>query len=234
MAIDSKKVKEFWDARASRLNKVSFESIANLEEDPKNLDLKIRLETDKVCSYLGSIEGKTILDLGAGVGQWAFRFLERGAKSVVAVEYSAALAEIGRDEAQRRGATNLSFVVSPAEEFASDKSFDIIYISGLFVYMNDEQADRLVERVRGFCSRSTVIVLRDGTSILQSRHELNNVRSAHLDAMYSAVYRTREEYRGLFAKHGLSISSDENMFDEGCPLNKYPETRLRVYRLAVA
>jgi hypothetical protein len=25
------------------------------------------------------------------------------------------------------------------------------------------------------------------------------------------------------------LRRDENVFDEGCPLNKYPETRLRIY-----
>ena len=62
-----------------------------------------------------------MLDLGAGVGQWSFRFVERGASQVTAVEDPADLAEIGRREAQRRGVLNLQFVVSPAEAFTTDK-----------------------------------------------------------------------------------------------------------------
>lgn len=233
MAIDPAEVKKFWDARASRLDQVPFESIANLEEDPKYLGLKIQIETDIVFSYLGAVHGKTILDLGAGVGQWALRFVERGARLVVAVEFSEALAQIGRDEAQRRGVANLEFVVAPAEHFVSEKLFDVVFISGLFVYLNDFEANQLVERVRRACSANTVVVLRDGTSVLSMRHEINNVRSEQLDSLYSAIYRTRRDYKALFANHGLRIVADQDIFNEGNPLNKFPETRLRIYRIAV-
>ena len=33
---------------------------------------------------------------------------------------------------------------------------------------------------------------------------------------------------------GFDLIEDENMFDDGCPLNKYPETRLRIYRFRPA
>ena len=97
--IDKEKVKAFWDARAKTLGAVAFDSIANLEQDPDDLAVKVRLESEKVFAYLPQVAGKTVLDLGAGVGQWVFRFVERGAAQVTAVEYSAELAEIGRREA---------------------------------------------------------------------------------------------------------------------------------------
>lgn len=229
MAIDRHKVKAFWDERAKKLNSVSFESIANLEEDPKNLELKIQLETAKVFAYLGSVNGKSIVDLGAGVGQWTFRFAEGGASLITAVEYSADLARIGRQEAARRGLSNVEFVVSPAEEFAPQRKYDIVYISGLFVYMNDDQADKFVKLLPSLCTPGAMVLLRDGTSILGRRYEINDRKSEHLQTMYSATYRTREQYLELFEREGFRLVKDENMFDEGCPLNKYPETRLRIY-----
>lgn len=232
MAIDKNKVKAFWDARAQKLNKVSFESIANLEEDPKNLELKITLETAKVFDYLGDVAGRSIVDIGAGVGQWTFRFFERGAGWVTAVEYSADLAEIGRKEAARRNAQNVEFVVSPAEEFQAKRAYDIVFISGLFVYMNDDQAEKFAAGLSSLCSPQSVVLLRDGTSILDRRHEIDDRRSEHLQAMYSATYRTRAQYLDLFVRNGFELQRDENMFDESCPLNKYPETRLRIYRFA--
>ncbi len=227
--IDEKLIKEFWDGRASTYKDLAFESIANLEQDPENLKLKIELETTKVQAYLGLVEGKSILDLGAGVGQWAFRFIDAGARNVLAVEYSAPLAEIGMAEASRRGVDNLEFVVSGAERFHREGTFDIVFISGLFVYMNDEQADMLASNLAAFCHAGSIILLRDGTA-LDARYEINNRMSDHLQTKYSAVYRTRQEYVDLFDRHGFTLLRDENMFDEGCPLNKYPETRLRIYR----
>lgn len=229
--IDQDKVKSFWDARAKTYENLAFESIANLEQDADNLQLKIQLETKKVGDFLGSVSGMSVLDLGAGVGQWAFRFAEAGARLVTAVEYSAPLAEIGQAEANRRNLGNVRFVVSSAENYSSPQTHDLIYISGLFVYMNDDQAERLVHNLSSFCHDQTLVLLRDGTA-LNARHEINDRMSDHLQSRYSATYRTRQEYIDLFNQHGFVLQRDENMFDEGCRLNKYPETRLRVFRFA--
>lgn len=231
--IDEVKVKRFWDSRASTYKSLPFESIANLEQDPANLDLKIRLETEKVFRWLGDIEGRSVLDLGAGVGQWAFRFAERGARHVTAVEYSEPLVDIGRAEASERGLTNLEFVASPAETFVPRRTYDVVFISGLFVYMTDGQADALLGNLPRACGPDSIVLLRDGTGI-EKRHEIDDRPSDHLKTMYSATYRTRNEYAGLFETAGFHLVEDENMFDEGCPLNKYPETRLRIYRFRPA
>jgi ubiquinone/menaquinone biosynthesis C-methylase UbiE len=229
--IDKGKVKAFWDARAQSFGAVDFNSIANLEQDAENLALKVRLESEKVFEYLQSVESRTILDLGAGVGQWAFRFVERGAAQVTAVEYSAELAEIGRREAARRGIRNLDFIVSAAEEFVASNTFDIVFISGLFVYMNDDQAEALVRRLPDWCRDDSRVLLRDGTGVI-ARHEINDRLSEHLQTRYSATYRTAAEYENLFARHGFAVHRHENMFADDCVLNKYPETRLRIYDIS--
>ena len=226
--MDKKKVKDFWDNRARKYQSLPFESIVNLEEDPKNLELKISLETEKVFNWLGNIEGFRILDLGAGVGQWAFRLVERGAESVIAVEYSPDLVEIGRQEAKQRKLSNVEFIVSPAEDFVTSSDFDVIFISGLFVYMDDDQAAKLMDNISAACHSTTKVLLRDGTAI-EGRFEINNRMSEHLQTEYSASYRSRQEYFEIFESRGFKLLRDENMFDEGCPLNKYPETRLRIY-----
>ena len=120
--------------------------------------------------------------------------------------------------------------MSPAEDFQAKRTYDIVFISGLFVYMNDDQAEKFAASLPALCSPQTVVLLRDGTSILEHRHEIDNRRSEHLQAMYSATYRTRAQYLDLFTRNGLELRRDENMFDESCPLNKYPETRLRIYQ----
>jgi SAM-dependent methyltransferase len=226
--IDKDKVKAFWDARAATYERLNFDSIANLEQDPENLALKTRLESEKVFQYLGDLHGKTILDLGAGVGQWAFRFIDRGAASVTAVEYSAALASVGRTEATRRGITNVDFVVSAAEDFLTPTQFDIVFISGLFVYMNDDQSTRFMLNLPTFCRGSTSVLLRDGTGI-EGRHEINDKLSGHLGVRYSATYRTADDYLRMFDAAGFACVKHENMFTDECVLNKYRETRLRIY-----
>lgn len=231
MAIDPHDVKAFWDARADTYGNLPFESIANLEQDPSNLALKINHESEKVFAYIGDCYKKSIVDLGAGVGQWAFRFVQRHAGRVVAVEFSARLAEIGRLECERRGIDNVDFVVSSAEEFDTSEKFDLVFVSGLFVYLNEDQANVLCSRLPEMCAPSGRIIVRDGTGH-QTHFELHNAHSDHLNTRYSAIYRTRDEYESLFAQHGMSLLRDEDMFPAGSPLNKYQETRLRLYEFA--
>lgn len=226
--IDPDKVKKFWDGRAAALGVVAFESVANLEQDRDNLKLKIDDETSKVFAWLPSPEGRSVLDLGAGVGQWTFRFAERGAAQILAVEYSEGLAQIGQAEACRRGFEQVTFEVCAAESFDTDQCFDLVFISGLFVYLNDDQADALLLRLGRFVAPDGLLMVRDGTGVL-SRHEIDDHYSEHLGGQYSATYRTRDQYLTAIETCGFELIRDENMFPEGHPLNKYPETRLHLF-----
>jgi hypothetical protein len=96
--------------------------------------------------------------------------------------------------------------------------------------MNDDQAEKLVSGLARFCHANTTVLLRDGTGIA-SRHEISNRFSQHLQTDYSATYRTAEQYATLFNRYGFRFLRHENMFDEDCVLNKYPETRLRIYEI---
>jgi SAM-dependent methyltransferase len=229
--IDKDKVKNFWDSRADSYRSLPFESIVNLEQDPAALELKVALETAKVFEWLGSLMGLRILDFGAGIGQWTFRFVARKAKQVIAVEYSARLAEIGRREAEVRKLENVEFIVAAAEDYESEKKFDLIFISGLLIYLNDDQIEKFMSNLPKMCHSATRIILRDGTGIF-GRHEINDRHSDHLDTNYSAIYRSREEYETLFLNAGFSLLRDEDMFLDSCSLNKYPETRLRLYEFS--
>lgn len=226
--IDPDKVREFWESRAATLGQVAFESIANLEQDPQNLRLKIDDETRKVFDWLPPLQGLRVLDLGAGVGQWSFRLADRGAAEVVAVEYASGLVEIGRAEVARRQCRTVRFVESSAEAYEADRPFDLVFISGLFVYLNDDQADRLLARLPAMVAPGGTLLLRDGTGRF-ARHEIDDRPSAHLGRNYSATYRTREQYIAAVQARGFACRRDDNMFPEGHPLNKYPETRLRLY-----
>ncbi len=123
---------------------------------------------------------------------------------------------------QARDAADLDAIL---EDYAPD----CVFISGLFVYLTDEQAARLMANVRRLVKPGGTLVLRDGTSILPVRHQIVDRFSEILKAYYSAVYRTAPEYHALFADAGFTLVRDGQVFPEGCPLNKFAETRLRYY-----
>lgn len=227
--IDSEKVNDFWEKRALVLGNVEFESIANLEENHDDLLLKIKDETSKIFGWLPNIKNLKILDLGAGVGQWAFRFAELEAKHVYAVERSSGLVKIGRNEISKRSLNNISFIECAAEDFSTHETFDLVFISGLFVYLNPEQYNKILNNISNFLSQDGLLLIRDGMSIQNEQYEINNQYSEHLNTMYSAVYRTREEYISSIENNSFCLLHDENMFPEGHKLNKYKETRLHLF-----
>jgi 2-polyprenyl-3-methyl-5-hydroxy-6-metoxy-1,4-benzoquinol methylase len=230
--IDAEKVKSFWLTRGEKWGQLPFESIANLEEKADLLQLKLTLEQEKIMPLLPLNSETTVLDLGAGVGQWTFRFAPL-VKHVIAVEYMDALAEIGRIEARKRNLTNVEFITSPAETFQTTKQFEVIFISGLFVYLNPTQSQQLVDNLTKFIKPSGLILVRDGTSILQHAHHINNKFSTILNENYSAYYRTRDQYLSLFNESNFDLIQDGQVFAEDCPLNKFPETRLWYYLFKV-
>jgi tRNA1(Val) A37 N6-methylase TrmN6 len=65
--------------------------------------------------------GRSVLDIGAGLGSLAFALLERGASSAVAVDASSAYVEAAQQEATRRGRTDaIRFVLGDFVEVAPD------------------------------------------------------------------------------------------------------------------
>jgi 2-polyprenyl-3-methyl-5-hydroxy-6-metoxy-1,4-benzoquinol methylase len=63
------------------MNKTSFEGLVASFEDPERIKTQ---KPDEVIALLGNIKGKTIMDIGAGTGYFAFRMAAKGAKVIAA------------------------------------------------------------------------------------------------------------------------------------------------------
>jgi 2-polyprenyl-3-methyl-5-hydroxy-6-metoxy-1,4-benzoquinol methylase len=227
MPIDPTEVKRFWDERAVR--HADDAGLTNLEEDPELRALKIRLEEERVADYLGELTpGMRVLDLGGGNGLWAFKLAAR-VQHIHVVDYCEPLVTRGRARAVELGVGNVAFEHAAAQDHASESPYDLVFISGLLLYLNDDELAQLLARVRGYTRPGSVVVLRDGTGV-PVRYEITKRWSEALQANYAAIYRTREDYIAQFEAIGFACARDTDMFDAGCVLNKFPETRLRIYR----
>ncbi len=223
--LDYSKIKHFWDERAKRDN--SVENPGNLEDDPELNEIKVALEKAKILEYITLHPDMYLLDLGSGSCFWSI-FLAKKVKRVVAVDFSKNMLDLGVFEAAGKGTTNIDFVQSSCQEFVSKRTFDIVFISGLFLYLNDPELETAMSRISGYAREGTRVLFRDGTGV-RERYEFRNRYSPGLKAYYSATYRTREDFIKLFRSKGFDLIKDDDMFPEGSPLNKYPETRLRIY-----
>jgi 2-polyprenyl-3-methyl-5-hydroxy-6-metoxy-1,4-benzoquinol methylase len=169
-----------------------------------------------------------VLDLGGGDGYWAFKFAEK-ANKVFAVDYCSDLIHQGKKRAEKANVNNVVFLESAIQHFTSNIKYDLIFLSGILLYLNDEDLETLVKNIKTYSKIGTTLILRDGTGIL-GRYCINMKYSEYLKTHYSAIYRTRDEYIQAFKKAGFELVKDENMFSEDCELNKFPETRLRIYK----
>ena len=71
--------------------------------------------------------------------------------------------EVGKLEASKRNINNVDFILSSAENYCSSEQYDVIFISGLMIYLNDEQTEKLLGNLRAYSKPESTILLRDGT-----------------------------------------------------------------------
>src|SRR5437773_7262127 len=76
-----------------------------------------RLWKDRFVARVKPRAGEEILDMAGGTGDVAFRLVWRGARVTVA-DINADMLEVGRDRAEKRGLTGLTWKVENAERLS--------------------------------------------------------------------------------------------------------------------
>ena len=224
---ENESIKHFWDNRAKKYEEDKSLSATNLEEDQDLQKLKVKLEEEKIGSIVKLSNNDICLDLGCGLGAWS-TIISKKVKKVIAVDYSQNMIDIAANNAKNLSINNIEYICNDASEFMYNEEFNIIFVSGLLLYLSEKQLNVLLKNLDKYSKKGTKLILREPTGI-EGRHAIINKYSPALDAMYSALYRTKEELVSQFQKIGFELSLDEDMFQEGSPLNKWKETRLRVY-----
>lgn len=226
--MDKNSIKKFWENQGKKTH-LSNEAISSLEEDPILSDLRIKTEISKILPIIKEkVNSKSsILDLGGGAGQWALRFSSL-VHEISLVEFSETMINLAIQSAANNKVHNINFYNASAQNFFQPQTYDLIWISGLLIYLDDVECESLIRNSYKMLDSDGRILLRDGTGV-GARHEISNQFSRSLQLEYSATYRTNDEYKDLFFQNGFELVSSQDMFENGSPLNKWEETRLRLY-----
>lgn len=141
-------------------------------------------------------EGR-VLDLGCGIGHWAVRFAERFSE-VVAVDGSQAF----HDSLKKRITShpNIEAVHYNVMEYQPSGKFEVIFLGGLLMYLNEEDAVALLQRLAPLLNPGGVILCRESTVSHGSE-----IRQGE----YQATYRSKQLYVELFNQCDLSMDRTE-------------------------
>src|SRR5215469_432187 len=127
-----------------------------------------------VIALLRLMPQMTIADLGAGDGSFAL-LLSQSARNVIAVDSSEKMLEVGREQAQRHGVTNIDFRLGDMEDVPlADASVDLVFFSqSLHHALHPQRA--LAEAARILSPGGRVVVLD------LAKHRFEEARELYAD-----------------------------------------------------
>jgi len=206
--LDYQAVKRYWDgAKPSPLGPYMMDGFGFPAGAGR---YRFRSETKIIQGLIGGRDtGGAVLDLGSGMGHWAEFFAGRFAR-VVAVEGS----DVFHEALAARAKTNarITAVHGNVLEFESNEQFDLIFLGGLLMYLNDKDVIRLLQRLLPLLRPGGIVLCRESTV-----REGKETREGE----YQATYRSVAVYEPLFEQGGLACvqlleNKPYNLLQMGC------------------
>jgi SAM-dependent methyltransferase len=192
-SIDYKAVQRYFDDAADGASAAASYMAHDQDLPLSALRYRFEVEQRTIADWLDVIpKSATALDVGCGAGAWTSVFANRYAR-VIGIEGSTAMVEAARQCTQN--APNVSIVHGDVRVDLPDGEFQLVFLGGLCMYLNDDDVVALLTDLKGRTGSIGSIILREST-VPHSR------RTATGD--YQAVYRTPDEYRALFARAGFT------------------------------
>ncbi|MGB0582593.1 MAG: class I SAM-dependent methyltransferase [Limisphaerales bacterium] len=206
--LDYQAVKRYWDgAKPSLLGPYMMDRFGFPTGAGR---FRFRAETKIVEELIGEMDtGGAVLDLGSGIGHWAEYFADRFAR-VVAVEGSDVFHEVLAMRAKANA--RITAVHGNVLEFESNEQFDLIFLGGLLMYLNDEDVIQLLQRLLPLLRAGGIVLCRESTV-----REGTETREGE----YQATYRSVAVYEPLFQAGGLACvkrldNTPYNLLQMGC------------------
>jgi cyclopropane fatty-acyl-phospholipid synthase-like methyltransferase len=154
-------------------------------------------EKETVLPLLGLQGGERVLDLGCGYGRWGQTLVGRIGE-YVGVDFSAELLRV----AEGLHLPSSRFHRLPAQDVSAatlgeTQPFDVFICSGILIYLNDADVDKLGRAISALAAPNARVYLREPMALAE-RLTLDRFPSAELKQDYSAIYRTPAQCRELF------------------------------------
>lgn len=144
-----------------------------------------QLERPEVLSYLPKLKKLRVLDLGAGIGRFTGSFAKKGA-IVTAVDINKTFLQ--ENERENQTFSNITYLHKDLMDISFPKgSFDLIFASGIFMYMEDQEMVVLAKKLYSWLENGGHLFFRESLSPFDHPH-----KSTH------AILRPFSYYQELF------------------------------------
>jgi len=218
------KTKNFWLNRAKVHNVPRPESQVNFKSDPKTADLYVQSEIAVINDLLTLSSKDILVDLGAGNGRFSLLFAPKVHK-VITVEYIEDFAQAIVQQAKNLGYANIEVINAPAENFCREDFADIVFVSGLLHYLDQEQYGLTIKNISKTLKPGAILFMRETISVLENEFIVDKF-SEELGAHYYSIYRTCRQHIAAFNEQKINLLKQGHFFEDGSVLNNRLETRL--------
>ncbi|CAI9773704.1 unnamed protein product [Fraxinus pennsylvanica] len=182
-------------------------SVEAMMLDSKASDLD-KEERPEVISLLPSYEGKSVLELGAGIGRFTGELAKR-ARQLVALDFIESV--INKNQSINGHYKNVKFmcadVTSPDLNF-SEESVDLIFSNWLLMYLSDTEVESLAEKMIKWLKVGGYIFFRESCFHQSGDHKRKNNPTHYREPrFYTKVFKERQVYDGSGNSYELALVS---------------------------
>lgn len=226
--INGESVKKFFDKRAKKKFNNSLTITAFQEKEI--VDKRQKEDFDVVLKNV-DFKDKKILEIGCGFGRWAELFHENCAE-YLGIDFSENLISMAQEKYKFENChfQVMSILDININELIVKPPFDIIFIAGVILYLNDEDLKTMINEINEIVSDNKIIYIRESVSFLDSRLTLKDFYSNDLKSDYNAIYRTESELLSFFDEFDNITNIKSNKIHESS--NEHTETGYEYFILS--
>jgi ubiquinone/menaquinone biosynthesis C-methylase UbiE len=157
------KTKRFRYLMWQKLKDNSYAEQMMRDDSLKKKEIEERAE---IFALLPEFNGKTILDMGAGVGRFTTKFAKKAGKvyAVDLLEHA-----LNKNKKRNKNFNNIEYICSDALDiFLPENSCDIIFSSWLLMYLSENEIDQFLKKCRSWLTPGGQIFFKESceTSVL--------------------------------------------------------------------
>jgi len=178
-------------------NPIFFEGYSTKRET--GLTINDFVEQPAIKSLLPDLEGKTVLDIGCGIGANAKYCAENGATKVIGVDISSNMINKAKTDHPHE---KVEYICAPIEDLElDDQTFDLIISSLVFHYVEDY--GKLIEKVYGLLKDNGQLIFSTEHPISTARKQFNRqmknwIRDEEGNPLHWAIDDYQEEGKREF------------------------------------